>query len=457
MAKSKLPIGIQSFRKIRENGLRYVDKTGYAAQLAGNVRGYFLSRPRRFGKSLFVDTLKELFEGNEALFRGLAIHGDWDWSDRYPVIHLKFGGKYNEEGGLERRMSEILGRLEREANLPLQSTTLEGRFSDLIYGLRKKTGQPVVVLVDEYDKPILDAINNPDLAHKNRETLQGFYSILKDEDDSIRFCFVTGVTQFAHVGLFSGANHLDDISLVPEYSAICGYTESDLDRVFTKELTGFDREAIRDWYNGYCWRGDERVYNPFGLLKLLERREFDIWWYESGTPTFLIEIMKKRGILPIMLEDMEVTSSDLKASEIDNVSVDSLLFQTGYMTITEETRLDDISTYNLNYPNREVRHALNKSMLTDLLSLDSKKMASNRKNLINILEAGEVDKLESILHSMLAGIPHQWHTKSGAANYEVYFASVIYAYFIGWGLDVRVEDSTSEGRIDLAVIRQSYV
>ncbi len=259
LAMETLPTGIQSFRTIRENGLRYVDKTGYAAMLVNRGRRFFLSRPRRFGKSLFVDTLKELFEGNEKLFRGLAIHGEWDWSVRYPVLRLDFGaGEYSERGVLKRRIFEILNRAELEAERNFWmavyrravqrvaslasifpgATTLEYRFSEIIRRLKNRTGQPVVVLVDEYDKPILSAIDSPEIARKNRETLQSLYSTLKTEDDSIRFCLITGVTEYEQASVLSDANHLTDISEEPEYSAICGCTEFGLDSEFGREIAG---------------------------------------------------------------------------------------------------------------------------------------------------------------------------------------------------------------------------
>lgn len=456
--ETKLPIGVQSFRKIRQRGLRYVDKSSFASRLIRGGQNYFLSRPRRFGKSLFVHTIKELFEGNERLFRGLAIHGDWDWCTRYPVIHLSFGkGNFSNEGELKLRISELLGRIERAAGLPFNATTSSGRFGELIFGLHEKFGQPVVVLVDEYDKPILDAVQNPEVALKNRQTLQGFYSTLKDEDGYIRFCFVTGVSRFAHVSLFSGANNLEDITLVPEFSSICGYTESDLDEVFPEDVAGLDREKIRKWYNGYCWLGEERVYNPYGMLLLLKQRTFLARWYETGAPAFLIDAMKRRGVLPMMLEDMMVSSSDLLVSDLDKVSAESLLLQTGYMTIAESMVREGMPHYKLDYPNREVRQAFNASMLSELLQQMPSVVNSRRERLARVLETGDADGMESAVHSMFSGIPHQWHAIPGVENYEAYFASVVYGYFFGSEFDVRMEDSTSKGRVDLTVLTPANI
>ncbi len=480
MAKTALPIGVQSFGTIRRQGLRYVDKTGFAKRLADRGKWYFLSRPRRFGKSLFISTLKELFEGNEKLFRGLAIHGQWDWSVRYPVIRLSFGaGNYAGKGVLLSRMHKILDdaavaaglsrwavmarRIVRNAARSFgrvgshELSAPDDRFTDLIHSLRRKFGRPVVVLVDEYDKPVLAAVDNPEVARENRDMLQSFYAVLKEEDDNIHFCFVTGVSRFSKVSLFSGANQLHDITLVPEYSAICGYTESDIDEVFSEELAGLDRDKVREWYNGYNWRGEESVYNPYGILLLLENREFKAWWFSTGTPTFLIDVMKQRGMFPIMLEDVVVSDGDLLVSDINSISAEALLFQSGYMTVVDEELAGDLSLYTLGYPNREVRQALNESLLMDLFPQPPAALAKNRQNLIRYLENGDMDKLKGVLHSMFAGIPHQWHMSSAAANYEAYFSSVVYGYFLGWGLDVRVEDSTSEGRIDLAVVASAHI
>ena len=257
MTHRRLPIGIQDFRTIREQDFYYVDKTSLIQRLVNQGRCYFLSRPRRFGKSLLVDTLHELFEGNESLFRGLAIHDNWDWSIKNPVVRISFGGKYNAPGDLEDDIATQLAIVEHNAELapaPSPATT-SSRLRDLLNRLHQATGRPVVVLVDEYDKPILDVIDNPEMAATNRDYLRGFYGIIKDSARHVRFVLVTGVSRFSKVSLFSGLNNLEDISLDPAFATICGYTDSDLDTVFAPELPGLDRNEIGTWYNGYHWRG----------------------------------------------------------------------------------------------------------------------------------------------------------------------------------------------------------
>ena len=296
MTRRKLPIGMQTFRDIRESNCYYVDKTAYVGRLLDEGKHYFLSRPRRFGKSLFLDTCKELFEGNEPLFEGLAIHDRWDWSVRHPVLRLSFGsGNFKEPGQLVLNLKEQLAAAERRAKVVTDYDTAPGRLSALLEALHRQSGQTVTVLVDEYDKPILDALDAPEVARANRDFLRGLYAVVKDCDAHIRFSFITGVSKFSKVSLFSGLNNLKDITLNPRYSAICGYTEEDLDTVFAPELGGLDRDQVRDWYNGYSWRGEEKVYNPFDILLLFDTREFAAHWFETGTPTFLVDTLFSAG------------------------------------------------------------------------------------------------------------------------------------------------------------------
>ena len=296
-AKRRLPIGIQTFRLIREEGCYYVDKTAYIQRLVDGGRHYFLSRPRRFGKSLLLDTIKELFEGSEELFQGLAIHDQWDWNMRCPVLRLDFGsGDFEQPGWLSEDLTLQLEAIEKSAGIAASSSSAPARFRRLIAELRERSGRRVVVLVDEYDKPILDALGTPEIARANRSFLCGLYSVIKSCDAHIEFTLLTGVSKFAKVSIFSGLNNLMDITLDPHYSAICGYTEQDLDEVFAPELPGLDRDEVRHWYNGYSWRGEGKVYNPFDILLLFRQREFKAHWFETGSPKFLIDTLLRRGV-----------------------------------------------------------------------------------------------------------------------------------------------------------------
>ena len=448
--KRKLPIGIQTFREIREEGSYYVDKTTYARMLAEEGKHYFLSRPRRFGKSLFVDTLKELFEGAEPLFRGLDVHERWDWSVRHPVVRISFGsGDFNDPGRLHRNLMTQLDAVEKRADVECGYPDASDRFHNLIAELHGRTGQRVAVLVDEYDKPILDALGKPEVARANRDFLRGFYSVVKDCDAHVKFTFLTGVSKFSKVSLFSGLNNLVDITLDPRYSAICGYTDADLDAVFAPELPGLDRGEIRRWYNGYWWRGGEKVYNPFDILLLFRRREFGAYWFETGTPTFLIETLLRRGVASPDLDGMTGSDALLSTFDVDRMATEALLFQTGYLTIVGEEDEQGDRVYRLGYPNHEVRRSLNRSLLTAMapdVSVDAECV-----HLRQLMRTRDFAGLEALFRAFFAGIPYQWHTKNEIARYEGYYASVVYSWFAAAGLDVRVEDSAARGRLDMAV------
>ncbi len=451
MTRRRLPIGIQNFRKIREQNCYYVDKTGYIWTLLDEGTHYFLSRPRRFGKSLFLDTLKELFEGNEPLFEGLYIHDHWDWSVRHPVLRLDFSsGNYQGPDDLQKEVTAQLNALENEAKVSPRDESASARLRHLIKVLHERSGQRVVLLVDEYDKPILDALAVPEVARANRDFLRGLYSTAKFSDAHIHFTFITGVSKFSKVSIFSGLNNLTDITIDPRYSALCGYTETDLDTVFAPELPGLDRGEIRTWYNGYSWVGEEKVYNPFDILLLFDKRSFEAYWFETGTPTFLIETLFKRHVSSLALNEMIGSDELLSAFDVDDMATEALLFQTGYLTITEKENLGGASFYRLGYPNREVRQSLNRSLLRYLVK-DSTSLMANTVRLYRLLEANDFASLETLFHAFFASIPYEWYTNNDIANFEGYYASVFYSYFAGLGLDITVEDSSSHGRVDMTV------
>ncbi len=451
MTKRKLPIGIQTFCKIREDNCYYVDKTEHIQRLIDEGTHYFLSRPRRFGKSLLLDTLKELFEGNEPLFEGLHIHDHWDWSVRYPVLRLSFGsGNFKGEGYLQANVMTQLHTIAEEAGIAPRYDTAPECFGDLIRALHRQSGQRVAVLVDEYDKPILDVLEEPEIARDNRDFLRGLYSTIKDSDAHVRFTFLTGVSKFSKVSIFSGLNNLTDLTIDPPYSTLCGYTEEDLDTVFAPELPGLDREEIRDWYNGYSWRGQEKVYNPFDILLLFRNRNFEAYWFETGTPTFLVETLLSRGVGTLALDNMLGSDKLLSTFDVDHIATEALLFQTGYLTITGEENLGGKSFYRLGYPNREVRQSLNESLLDHLVK-DATQQTANSVQLYRLIEANDFAGMETLFHAFYASIPYEWYTNNDIANFEGYYASVFYSYFAALGLNITVEDSTSHGRTDMAV------
>ncbi|WP_028325366.1 ATP-binding protein [Desulfatirhabdium butyrativorans] len=451
MKRKRLPIGIQTFSEIREDDCYYVDKTQFAVELVRQGKYYFLSRPRRFGKSLFLDTLKELFEGNRALFTGLYAENNWDWSVRYPVIKISFGG--GVLGSREDLIDSIDGQMLRyESGSGLQGIgfSIRRRFMNLIIALHEQTGKRVVVLVDEYDKPILDRIEDEAIALEIREGLKDLYSVIKEADAHIKFAFLTGVSKFSKVSLFSGLNNLQDITLDSRYSAICGYTEHDVDRVFGPELDGLDREAIRAWYNGYNWTG-ETVYNPFDLLLLFSTRQFRPYWFETGTPTFLTKLLMERKQFTPDLERIVAPETLLSTFDVGNIPVEALLFQTGYLTIASVRDILGLTQIVLRYPNLEVRTSLNRVLLA-VLTGDPIQYGMHATKLYDLLLAGDFEGLRSLFHAFYASIPHQWYTGNTIAQYEGFYVSVFYSYFAALGLDIRTEESTNRGRIDMAVV-----
>lgn len=448
--RKQLPIGIQTLSKIREGNYYYIDKTELALSLINNGTHYFLSRPRRFGKSLFIDTLKEIFEGNQKLFKGLAIDSQWDWSVKYPVLRLSFGsGQFSIKENLQQQVEEQLRELEKSAGLEPDSISCSGRLKELIKHLAQQAGQPVVVLIDEYDKPMLDALEQPEIAKANRDFLRGFYATIKDYDAHIRFSFLTGVSKFSKVSLFSGLNNLNDITLDRRYSSLCGYTDDDIDQVFAPELEGLDRQAIRDWYNGYHWLG-EGVYNPFDILQLFDKREFRNYWFETGTPTFLVDLLFQRKVPTLELDNLLSSSAILSSFDVDDITTEALLFQTGYLTIKQEENLGGQYFYTLGYPNREVYQSLNENLLSVLVK-DKTRQTQHSAQLYRLLLVNDFDGLKRLFHSFYASIPHHWYTHNDIQNFEGYYASVFYSYFAGLGMTVIVEDCTNYGRLDMTV------
>jgi len=454
----KLPIGIQYFGKIRADAdFYYVDKTQLIADLVAQEGGYFfLSRPRRFGKSLLLSTMEEAFLGNRDLFRGLYLEDHWDWDTRYPVIHISFGaGVIRDVADLGERFGFILKENARIGDVVLTETNRRERFFELITTLFRKTGRQVVVLVDEYDKPILDNIDKPAVATDIRDEIKNIYSVIKDADRYLKFVFITGVSKFSKVSLFSGLNNLQDITLHERYATICGYTHEEMVTTFAERLSGVDLDAVRRWYNGYNFLG-EPVYNPFDILLFLDTKDFRSYWFETGSPSFLIKLIEERRYLVPNLEKIETTDTILGAFDVDRIELEALLFQTGYLTIVGTETILETRNYRLGYPNLEVKRSLTECLLHHFTQTPSES-TRRRMELYRALVAGDPAPLRDIFHAFFASIPNEWYASSRVAAYEAFYASVFYCYFTAIGLDVRVEDSTNVGRIDMAVIHGGRV
>ena len=451
----KLPVGIQTYSEIITNSYYYVDKTKFIEKLNTVGKYYFLSRPRRFGKSLFLDTLKEAFLGNEALFKGLYLENNWDWSLRYPVIKIDFGSTVVKIAEiLKVTIMDKLKVISSEEEISFETKSLSENFRELIRKLEVKYKSKVVVLIDEYDKPILDNITESDIAKQMRDVLRDFYSVIKTSDAHIKFVFITGVSKFSKVNLFSGLNNIEDITLNPEYSNICGYSDSELS-VFQERLGDVNRDELRLWYNGYNFLGD-KVYNPFDILLYLKNKQFKNYWCETGNPTFLIDLIWKNNYNIPRIEKIKLTDLSYSSFDIDSITVENLLFQTGYLTIDTVKQIGGNNVYSLCYPNKEVKQSLTDGILTQLTKSITPK-ENNKIDLLTCLEEGNITELKEIFHAFFASIPHDWYRNNEIAGYEGYYASIFYCYFASIGMDVRPEDSTNQGQTDLVVIMDTKI
>ena len=448
----KYPIGIQSFEKIRSGNFYYVDKTEFVYTLVQEGSGYyFLSRPRRFGKSLFLDTLHQAFAGRKEYFKGLFLENNWNWDEQLPVLHISFGsGIFKDTDSLNSRFNYILSRFSEKYNVTLTEKNISDRFDELVRKISEKLNEKVVILIDEYDKPILDNIDKPSSAIEIRECLKNFYSVIKDLDSQLKFVFITGVSRFSRVSIFSGLNNLEDISIGRRYSSICGYTQGELEYVFKEPLERVDLNAIKEWYNGYNFLG-EPVYNPFDILLYLRSGEFRNYWFETGTPSFLLKLIQDKRYYVPELESFNSGDEILGSFEIDNLSLETILFQTGYITIKSRSEIDSEYVYTLSYPNLEVKKSLNRYILKYLSQVPISDSAKTRINIRKALAAGDLESINENFRSFFASIPHDWYRKNRISEYEGYYASIFYAYFTATGLDVTAEDTTNKGRIDLTV------
>ena len=449
--KKKLPIGIQTFEKIVEGNYVYVDKTKIAFDLIDNGNCFFLSRPRRFGKSLFLSTLKAIFEGKKEFFKNLYIYDKWDWSKKYPIFHIDFG---NQKATTDKELiSFISNQIDDVANLyeiSLSRKVYYEKFRELLEKLSQKH-EKAVVLIDEYDKPILDNITENKLAIEMREILRGFYTVLKGADPFLKFVFLTGVSKFSKVSIFSGLNNLMDITLHPSYSSICGYTQKDVEVSFKDWLNGVDLEKVKKWYDGYSWLG-ESLYNPFDILLFLDnpKKSYKSYWFETGTPTFLIDIIKANRYPSFNLERIEVSDKILGSFDVGNIKLETLLFQTGYLTIKKEEEFGTDIIYTLTYPNLEVKSALNLYILDYLIENATRQSAIAKPFYESVINC-DLDKLKEVFVSFFASIPYDWYRKNKLDKFEGYYASIIYSLFASFGFETVPEDKTNKGSIDLTI------
>lgn len=462
----RLPVGIQTFRTIIEDDYLYVDKTKDITTLINSGNYYFLSRPRRFGKSLLVSTLKEIFLGNKDLFKGLYIYNKMKWR-QHPVIHIDFSViPHTDSDALTVGFRHFCEKIARAHDVNLSGTAVGDVFYNLIESLSEKYHQKVVVLVDEYDKPIQDVIIDIAQAKKNRDVLRNVFSVLKGADQYLRFVFMTGVSKFSKVSIFSGLNNLLDITLDNRFSTILGITEDEVTTYFSKhiELLAHNQNEniealkvmIKHWYNGYSWDGTNRVYNPTSLLTLFTKNQFSNYWFSTGTPTFLIELIKKKQYMISQIEEVEVTEEVFDSYDIDYIDITSLLLQAGYLTInkTEKDKLSGITVYTLKYPNFEVHQALLRYAMTAYIDNETALIQPIHIKLIQALIKKDMDHFMTILTSIFAGIPYNLHVK-----HESYYHSLFYMVLALMGVKIDLEALNDKGRVDgiLTLDEQIYI
>lgn len=471
----KLPVGLQSFEKIRKEKYAYVDKTEYIWQMVQSGEMYFLSRPRRFGKSLLVSTLEAYFEGHQDLFQGLYIEqkenekGKDAWL-QYPVIHFSLsGGDYHEKNGLADRLNGVIEsccqHYELTGRFAIYGETLALRFKTLIEQLYAKTGRPVVVLVDEYDKPLLETmIVNEKQEEQNRRMYKGFFSILKDEDQYLKFVFFTGVTKFGQVSVFSDLNQLRDISLSDDYAGICGITEDELERNFPDEIKQLSmkkkisaevcRKKLIEMYDGYHFSAQGvGVYNPFSLLSAFQDGDFKSYWFATGTPTFLINKLRKSSFTPEQFaEGVQATEMSITDYRGDNPDPIPLFYQAGYLTICGWN--ERFRVYSLKFPDNEVKYGFLNSLFPYEMGREASETSFYLMNFIEDLENGDTESFIRRLEALFASIPYP---EGMAPKYEREWRNQIYLVFALMGQNVACEVHTTSGRADCIVKTENYI
>jgi hypothetical protein len=464
----KLPIGIQDFESLRKDSYLYVDKTDYVYKLINTGKQYFLSRPRRFGKSLLLSTFRTYFEGQKELFKGLKIEelegdGPDSWQ-KYPVFYFDFNKKnFRTDTALEEVLVSHLTEWESIYGEDYKDCPLEERFQKLLVMATKQTGKNAVVLVDEYDKPLLEAVD-PERTEHNKAVFKGFFSTLKSYDRYLKFVFLTGVTKFSKVSIFSDLNQLRDISLTPEYSGICGITESELECDFGPEIKRFASrnnlteedcfDQLRKMYDGYHFSYEsEGVYNPFSLLNALAECHFGMYWFSTGTPTFLIEKLKKSEVDAKQFtgEDCYENESALTDYRIENPNPIPLFYQTGYLTIKGYDSL--FRSFKLGYPNEEVKNGFLESLAPLYLCAENEPNPLDIRKFVGDLFSGNTDGIRDRLVELFARIPYPDDEKIVEQNFQ----NVVYITFMLLGQYVHAEVHNAKGRADCVVETSDYV
>ncbi len=465
MVKKKLlPLGIQNFRELRNKNCVYVDKTEDIHRLVTEGWYYFLSRPRRFGKSLMLSTLKELFSGSRELFEGLWIENNWDWSKSNPVVHISFATMPYQGLGLEKAISLELDNYGLQYGIIFSQNDIKSKFLELLKGIHAQKGK-VIFLVDEYDKPIIDYLEYEKLskAREHQEIMKTFYSVLKDNEEYLEFVLITGVSKFSKVSIFSDLNHLTDITLFDDFAVTFGYTEEEIVKNFEPYLLECEakfkmsREELllemKAMYNGFSWDAVHKVYNPFGTLSFFKAQDFHNFWFATGTPTFLVQLMEKQ--VKFDFENTETTTSSIDKYSLDNLDLISLLFQTGYLTIKERNYRTGYIL--LDYPNREIRESMYNFMINSLKQRKSEASAQEVvRHLTLAFQQNDLERIKDLMETMFGDLPHNLFEEDDKRS-ERFYHSIIHLVFKFLGVYIDSEVRTSKARADSVVQTATHV
>ena len=464
MAQRLYPIGIQTFSEIVKNDYHYIDKTAYVYRMTHSAGKYFfLSRPRRFGKSLLVSTLESYFEGRKDLFEDLAIDSlEKEWTS-YPVIHLDMsGGKHNDEAQLKGYLDFILRENERKYGVTCNEAEPNVRLNSLINALYEKTGRQVVVLIDEYDAPLLDVAHDESRLNALRLIMRNFYSPLKKCERMMRFVFLTGITKFSQLSIFSELNNITNISMRREYAGICGITKDELLTEMSDDIDNLAKklsltrestiQKLTDNYDGYhfCWPSPD-VFNPYSLINCFDENTFGAYWFGSGTPTFLIEMMRKFNFMPSQMDNLTAKDSSFDAPTERMQSIIPLLYQSGYVTIKDYDA--ELDLYRLDIPNKEIRVGLYDSLLPNYMETATDEGRVVIAHMSAFINRGNIDGALELLQTFLETVPYCDNTK-----YEGHYQQMMYIVFaLLTDYRIRVEQRTAKGRTDITLETKDHI
>ena len=464
MAPHRYPIGIQTFSDIRKEGYLYVDKTAYIHQMThADGKSFFLNRPRRFGKSLLVTTLESYFEGRKDLFKGLAIEKlEQEWTE-YPVLHFDMSlGKHMDEQQLKRYLGFMLAKEERKWDIVPSSEDVNIRLASLIATVCERSGRQVVVLIDEYDAPLLDVVHEEGCLERIRQLMRNFYSPLKGCDCYLRFVFLTGITKFSQMSIFSELNNLTNLSMAPEYAGICGITQEELEMQMLEDVDALAHtlgyspqemvDALRDLYDGYHFTyPSPDVFNPFSLLSAMAQKRLEPYWFATGTPTYLIEMMRKFNVEPSQIGRMEAEKADFDSPTERMTTLVPLLYQSGYLTIKDY--VSDYDYYILDFPNREVQTGLMRSLVPQYVSPNTVETNTTMRRMAIRWAKNDIDGALRLLQDFLATVPY-----CNGAHTEGHYQQLFYVIFsLLTAYKVDVEVRTPLGRVDIVIMTPSRI